>query len=126
MKLMKHNGIACILMALLIAVGVLFIGTPSSKVFASDTDKFAEQIFTIKCRVSDDKSKLRIVTSIDGAENYKALGFEITFLAQGDEKAITKNHTVSKVFRKIDSKVEGMDYEFSPMIFNAESEHELR
>ena len=123
---MKHKGIACILMALLIIVGVLFVGIPGSNAFASDTDIISDEVLSIKCRVSkiDEETgtrSLRIVTTIDG-ENYKSLGFEITFLAQEGELEVTKTHRATKVFRKIDSVVEGVDYDFSPNVFSGESQ----
>jgi len=122
MRLMKNKGVTGILVALLMISGMFFMGTPNQEVMASEPASIKEDVLSVKCQVSDDMTKLRMVTTIDGVEQYKSLGFEIKFVADDDDPAKTKNHTVKTVFRKIDSKVEGVDYDFSTKVFHVESE----
>ena len=128
MKKMKRKGIAGILSAVLIIAGACLIGTPDSKVFAQESIPNIDQFLTVKWQMSEESENgtknLRIVTTIDAdeEETYGNVGFNITFLEQGNEKEVVMDHTVDSVFHRIDANEGGIEYAYGPKAFHATSE----
>ena len=80
------------------------------------------EVLSVKCQVSVDtdekseKGKLRIVSTVDSLK-YSKVGFDITF------KGKTIPYSTSKVYTKIEAAAKGVEYGFSPNIFDLQSEY---
>ena len=128
MKKMKIKGIAGILSAVLIIAGAFLIGTPGSKVLASENipniDKFLSVKWQVTETLSDGTKNMRIVTTIDADEDekYGNVGFEITFLADENGAEVPMHHRVKSVFHRIAAKEGGIKYEYGPKVFHSTSE----
>ena len=123
MNIRKNKTIVCIVTTLLIIAGSFLMGNSVIKVEASETTTISEKALSVKCQLSEDKTKLRMVTTIDGQLQYKNVGFEVTFLGNGDDEPTkTKRNTVQYVYRRINSTDAAVKYEFGPKAFNAASE----
>lgn len=123
MNIRKNKTIVCIITTLLIIAGSFLMGTPAGKVEASEATTISEKVLSVKCQLSEDKTKLRMVTTIDGQLQYKNVGFEVTFLGNGDDEPTkTKRNTVQYVYRRINSTDDAVKYEFGPKAFHASSE----
>ena len=123
MKRIGSKHIARVLAMLFLMTGLFLITTSQSKVVAADNAEIDDKIVSIKCaiRKADGDNSLRIVTTIDNEQRYQGLGFEIEIQnASGNRVAFTE-HRVKKVFPRIDSKTGGVDYNFSPNVFDTGS-----
>jgi len=131
MKNIKNKGIAGILSAVLIIVGVFLIGTPG-KALANENIPNVDKFLTVKWQMSNNSYKLengtnaknlRIVTTIDAEKDvkYGKVGFYITFLADDDEK-IEMHHKVSVVSHRISANSYEETYDYGPKAFHATSE----
>ena len=67
---------------------------------------------------ASEKSSLRMVSSVDTL-NYQKVGFKIKSLSTGAEKTTDS----TKVFKRIKSSTEGLEYGYSPIIFDTDSEY---
>ena len=103
MNIRKNKTIVCIITTLLIIAGSFLMGTPTGKVEASEATAISEKVLSVKCQLSEDKTKLRMVTTIDGQLQYKSVGFVITFLGDNEVPTKTKSNTVKYVYRRINS-----------------------
>jgi len=122
MNIRKNKTIVCIVTTLLIIAGSFLMGTPASTVEASETTTISEKVLSVKCQLSDDKTKLRMVTTIDGELQYKNVGFEVTFLGDDAAPAKTKTNTAKYVYRRINATDAAVKYEFGPKAFHASSQ----
>ena len=122
MNIRKNKTIVCIITTLLIIAGSFLMGTPAGKVEASEATAISEKVLSVKCQLSEDKTKLRMVTTIDGQLQYKNVGFIVTFLGDNEVPAKTKSNTVKYVYRRINSTDNAVKYEFGPKAFHASSE----
>ena len=122
MNIRKNKTIVCIVTTLLIIAGSFLMGTPAYTVEASETTAISEKVLSVKCQLSEDKTKLRMVTTIDGELQYKNVGFEVTFLGDDGAPEKTKTNTAKYVYRRINATDTAVKYEFGPKAFNAASE----
>lgn len=81
------------------------------------------EVMSVKCQVADGTmettktSKLRVITTLDSLE-YSEVGFDFTIEGVG-----TKNYSSKKVAKRIASRTDGVNYEYSPKIFDVQSEY---
>ena len=122
MNVRINKGIICVITTFLILAGSFLMGTPASDVVASETTPISEKVLSVKCQLSNDQTKLRMVTTIDGNLQYKNVGFEVTFLGDDDAPGKTKQNTAKYVYRRINSTDNAIKYEVGPKAFDASSE----
>jgi len=113
--------------------GVIFAGwyadedykTPLKTKPAGDTLCYAKwvdaDILSIKMQASEDKTKLRLVSSVDTLD-YQNVGFEIYFTPEGETERKTP-FTAEKVLKRINAVNTGVTYAYSPKIISADSEY---
>ena len=81
------------------------------------------EVMSVKCQVADGtiettpSSKLRVITTLDSLE-YSEVGFDFTIEGIG-----TKHYSSKKVAKRIASRTDGVNYEYSPKIFDVQSEY---
>ena len=122
MNIRKRNTFLCIITALLVIVGSFLMGTSVNIVEASDATPISEKVLSVKVQLSKDKTKLRMVTTLDEYLQYKNVGFEVEFIGDDDAPTKTKSNLVKTVYRRIASQDKDVTYEFGPKAFNAKSE----
>ena len=78
-------------------------------------------ILSIKMQASEDKTKLRLVSSVDTLD-YLNVGFEIYFTPEGQTERKT-TFEASTVLKRINAVNTGVTYAYSPKIISADSEY---
>ena len=78
-------------------------------------------ILSIKMQASEDKTKLRLVSSVDTLD-YRNVGFEIYFTPEGQTERKTTFEAFT-VLKRINAVNTGVTYAYSPKIISADSEY---
>lgn len=111
----------------------VFISLIGKNVFATDVN-IDKDVLSVKCQtsiksngtsndISDDTANLRMVSSLDSLI-YKRVGFEVYILNDAGDAVDKKFDKVMKeVFPKIETETKGLEYTFSPQIFDVASNY---
>lgn len=73
---------------------------------------------TAGTNAASEKASLRIVSTVDSTD-YRKVGFQLTSLRTGK----TQTTTSTTVYKRIKSATEGLEYGYSPVIFDTEAEY---
>ena len=115
------------ILAMLMVVIALCLGVGSYfRALAADIN-VDKDMLSVKCQIAENTNKntvsLRMVSSIDSL-NYRRVGFEVYILNDAGDAVEKKfERTMTEVFSKIETKTRGLDYVFSPQIFDVDSNY---
>ena len=124
--------VSMIMLVSLLVAGVWFVGQRNNAVLAEESESFLNML-SVKCQTKlndNGRYNVRVVTTVENtadttsAQNkYEKVGFEVTILNQsGNASVFHENLEITEGYERIITSTEsGIEYNFSPMVFDEQS-----
>ena len=124
--------VSMIMLVSLLVAGVWFVGQRNNTVLAEESEAFFNML-SVKCQTKQNDNgsyNVRVVTTVENTADttveqntYEKVGFEVTILNQaGNNSASYKDIVITEGYERIiKSNESGIEYNFSPMVFDEQS-----
>lgn len=120
MKYLRKKVFAVIFTLCVAVMSSIFFTNDMNEIAAGESE-ISKNVLSVKCQISENTeaqtSKLRIVSTIDNLDDYKMAGFDIIY---GDKEI---PYETTKAYQSIEAVSGGVDYTYSPNVFDIESKY---